>query len=810
MSKSNRKTAITLSLWGIFMLHAELCASQETGYRLPPREMIDLVDAPPTPSVSLSPDRQWLLVLDNPALPTIAELSQPELGLAGLRINPLSSGPSRISYHTGMQLVSLRDHSTRPVLGLPPGARIRHAAWSPDSRRVAFTLTGESAITLWLLEIGSGEARELTGQPLSAAFYDDPFQWMPDSKRLLCRLIPMDRPEAPAAPAVPDGPVIQECGGESASAPTWQDLLRNPHDELLFDHYFSCLLALVDEEGNITRIGGPAIYRSAEPSPDGLAFLVEIIHRPYSYLVPAMRFPHRVQIWDQHGVLIREMADLPLAEQVPIAFDAVPEGPRYFSWRADQSQTLCWCEAQDGGDPKRPAEIRDKVWTLAAPYGRDAELLANLSLRFRGVYWGNEHLALVQEWIWKERRVRIWAVDPAGRDRKGRLFADYSMEDRYNDPGTPLMTSTEWGTRVLRLTRDDKAVYMRGEGASPEGSFPFLDERTIENGQSRRLWRCTAPYYEYVIDLASAGAESFLTRREGIDEPPNFHLRRFGQESSVPVTSFPHPSPQLRGIRKELIRYERGDKVQLTATLYTPPGWERSQGPLPVLMWAYPQEYKSAAAASQVSDSPYRFIRISPLSPLFWVMRGYAVVDDPAMPIVGEGDREPNDTYIEQLVASAEAIVAELKDRGVADSTRLAIGGHSYGAFMTANLLSHCRHFKAGIARSGAFNRTLTPFGFQSEERTLWEAPETYLKMSPFMAAGTMDTPLLLIHGEADNNSGTFPMQSERYYAALKGLGKVARLVILPKESHGYRARESVLHMLWEMDQWLKFHLGEK
>jgi len=810
MSKSAKHIAITLSFWGVLMLNPDLSASQETGYRLPPQEIIDLVDAPATPSVSLSPDRHWLLVLENPALPTIAELSQPELRLAGIRINPQTNGPSRFSYHTGLQLKSLRDGATRPVRGLPPGARIRNVSWSPDSRKVAFTLTGVNAITLWLLDCGSASARQLSGEPLNAAFYDNPFQWMPDSKRILCRLIPPERPDPPAAPLIPEGPVIQECGGVSAPAPTYQDLLRNSHDEQLFDHYFSCQLALADENGSLARIGSPAIYRTAEPSPDGLAILVEIIHRPYSYLVPALRFPHRVQIWDPSGALVKDVADLPLAEQVPIAFDAVPEGPRNFGWRADQPQTLFWCEAQDGGDPKRTAEIRDKVWTLTAPFTHDAELLANLSLRFRTVYWGDEDLALVQEWVWKERLVRIWSIDPENPDSKALLFAEYSMEDRYNDPGTPLMTATSSGTYVLRRTRDKKGVYMRGEGASPDGSFPFLDERSMANGHSRRLWRCAAPYYENFIDFMDEGAETFLTRREGIEEPPNYHLRRLSPESSVPVTAFPHPSPQLMGIRKELIRYERADKVQLTATLYTPPGWERSRGTLPVLMWAYPQEFKSAASASQVTDSPYRFIRISPLSPLFWVMRGYAVVDDPAMPIVGEGEKEPNDTYIEQLVASAEAIVAELKNRGVADSTRLAIGGHSYGAFMTANLLSHCRLFQAGIARSGAFNRTLTPFGFQSEERTLWEAPETYLKMSPFMAVQTMDAPLLLIHGEADNNTGTFPMQSERYYAALKGLGKVARLVILPKESHGYRARESVLHTLWEMDQWLERFIGAR
>ncbi|MRR10727.1 S9 family peptidase, partial [bacterium] len=322
--------------------------------------------------------------------------------------------------------------------------------------------------------------------------------------------------------------------------------------------------------------------------------------------------------------------------------------------------------------------------------------------------------------------------------------------------------------------------------------------------QTRRLFRSEAPHYELPVEILDPAQGTFLTRRESVSEPPNYYVRNLKTNSDRALTAFPHPTPQIAGVYKELIRYEREDGVKLTGTLYLPPGKKPADGPFPLLMWVYPQEFKSADAAGQVTDSPYRFVRVSPMSPLLWLAAGYAVLDDPTMPIVGEGQAEPNDTYVKQLVAGARAAVDEMVRRGIAERGRIAIGGHSYGAFTTANLLAHTDLFAAGIARSGAYNRTLTPFGFQAEERTFWQAPETYFIMSPFSHADKIKKPLLLIHGEADNNPGTFPMQSERFFSALKGHGATVRLIMLPHESHGYRARESLLHMAAEMTDWLQ------
>ncbi|MEM8934417.1 MAG: prolyl oligopeptidase family serine peptidase, partial [Acidobacteriota bacterium] len=452
------------------------------------------------------------------------------------------------------------------------------------------------------------------------------------------------------------------------------------------------------------------------------------------------------------------------------------------------------------------AEIRDTVYLHAAPFDDEPTAMASLGLRYGGTMWGDGDLAIVTEWWWKTRQLRSWRIHPDRPGAEPTLLQDRSYQDRYADPGNPTFTTNAFGRPVL-LT-DDEAVFLIGNGASPEGDRPFLDRLDLASGETERLFHSAAPYYERPIRVLDVAQKTVLTQRESVDEPPNYLVRDLDGDTSRTLTDFAHPTPSLQGLQKELIQYEREDGVQLTATLYLPPGYDKEEdGPLPMVMWAYPREFKDAKAAGQVDDSPYRFDRVGWWSQLVWLTQGYAVLDDPKMPIVGEGDAEPNDTFREQLVSSASAAVDEVVRRGVADRERLAIGGHSYGAFMTANLLAHSDLFAAGIARSGAYNRTLTPFGFQAEERSLWEAPDVYFSMSPFMHAEKVDEPILLIHGEADNNAGTYPMQSERFFNALKGHGATARLVMLPYESHGYRARESILHMIWETNRWLDLYV---
>jgi dipeptidyl aminopeptidase/acylaminoacyl peptidase len=770
-------------------------------YQQPPQAIADLITAPPTPSTSISPDHAWMMIMKRPSLAPISELALPELRLAGLRIDPRTGGRSRASYVNALVLQDLETRAQHAVAGLPKDARVSGVQWSPNGRHFVFMLTTTDRLEAWVGDVDTRQVRRLHGGAL-CPLLGSAMQWLPDSSGLICRFRAIEG--APPASATPTPePIVQENRGRRSPARTYQDLLQNPQDEAVFEHYLMARVLRVPLQGTPQQLAPAGLITRASPSPDGAYILTETLHRPYSYLVPASRFPIKVAVWTADGQPIKTLVDRPLADNVPTGFGAVVTGPRRFGWRADQHAELYWVEAGDGGDPKAEAEVRDRVFTLKAPFENQPVELVALGLRYSRVRWGTDKVAMVSEWWWSDRRSRTWIVNPQTPGSAPTKLFEHSFEDRYADPGDPVMRTTARGTAVLRLAAGGHSIYLRGTGASPQGDRPFLDRLDLASHETTRLWRSAEPYYETVNTILDDDGPVVLTRRESRDEPPNFFRRNLRGGAPQAMTDFPHPAPQLKGVHKQQIRYARADGVKLTGTLYLPPGAKPEDGPFPTLMWAYPQEFKSSAAAGQVTDSPHRFVRVRATSPLLWLMHGYAVLDDPGLPIIGEGATEPNDTYVEQLVSGAQAAVDELVRRGISERHRIAIGGHSYGAFMTANLLAHSDLFAAGIARSGAYNRTLTPFGFQSEERTFWQAPEVYFRMSPFMHADRVNEPILLIHGEADNNSGTFPMQSRRYFNALRGHGAQARLVMLPHESHGYRARESLMHMAWEMTTWL-------
>lgn len=786
----------------VILFSALAYAQTPLTYMMPPKAIADLVDAPPTPAVSISPDEQWMLLMQQPGLPPIDEVAAPELRLAGLRINPRTNGPSRAGYYMSLTFKSIADGSERPVTGFSGTPKINNVSWSPDGSRVAFAVTFSDRIELWSAALSDAIAKPVTKLPINAV-YGGSYDWMSDSKSFIALTVPSSRGEAPVEVTIPTGPVIQENLGKKAPAMTYQDMLKNPSDEAIFTYFATSQIVHLTLDGNSTQLGKPGIYAQATPSPDGKYLLTEMVHPPFSYTVPVYRFPRLIDVWDSNGKLVHSLCDIPLADQVPTGFSSVRTGPRDHSWRADAPATLYWAEALDGGDARVETDKRDKILMLSAPFTGQPTPLITLALRFEGADWSSDNLAVVYELWWKTRQQHVWAIKPGSPSTEPRLLFNYSSEDRYNDPGSVMTRRSTNGTDIILTGDAGNTIFLAGAGASPEGDRPFVDRYDLSSAETTRLFRSEAPYYERGVRLLGEAQERLLILRESVAEPPNYFIRDLTGSGITQVTSFPHPAPQMIGVQKELIRYKRDDSLDLTATLYLPANYKPEDGPLPMLMWAYPQEFKSADAAGQVTDSPYRFVRVTAGSPLLWLAHGYAVLDDPAMLIVGEGEAEPNDTYVKQLVASAEAAVDEVVRRGVTTRDNIAIGGHSYGAFMTANLLAHSDLFRLGIARSGAYNRTLTPFGFQAEERTLWEAPDTYVNMSPFMFADKVNEPILLIHGAADNNTGTFPMQSERFYDALKGHGATARLVLLPAESHGYRARESVMHMLYEMTDWL-------
>ena len=779
-------------------------AFADDSYQMPPKELAALVDAPPTPSMNVGPG-DWAVLMESPLFVTIADLAQPELKLAGVRFNPRNHEQTRFGYSRALRLLRISSGEQKAIAGLPQPLRARLVTWSPDGARLAFTHASGDGVELWVADIAGGSAKRVGSFTLNATHPSRTFHWLGNDAfvvRLAATLA-----SAPDASAVASGPVVQENLGRRTPARTYQDLLKSPADESVFEHHMQSRVAIAALDGSVSPLGAAAMIGNFEPSPDDRYLLVETMHRPFSYVVPESRFPRRIEVWDRDGKVVHTVADLPLIDNIPTDFDAAPAGPRDVTWRADKPATLAWTEALDQGNPRNEAKERDRIFLLDAPFTSAPAPMATLALRAEEVFWSSDDLALVSESWWKSRKTRTWRVRPGNPGAAPELLADRSFEDRYSDPGRPVQRMTSDGTWVLRTANNGQTFYLAGEGASPEGDRPFVDAFDLRTKKSARLWRSEAPHYEFAVTLLDDG-KNLITRRESVDQPPNYFARDLKKKTARALTSYPHPTPQLAAAKKELIRYKRADGVDLTATLYLPPGYDPAKdGRLPVLMWAYPQEFKSAASAGQVTDSPYRFIRVHPMTPIPWLLRGYAIVDDPSIPIVGEGNKEPNDTYVEQLVSGAQAIVDEVVRRGVGDRDRMAIGGHSYGAFMTANLLAHSDLFRAGIARSGAYNRTLTPFSFQAEERTFWEASDTYIRMSPFTHAQKINEPLLLIHGIDDNNTGTFPIQSERLFQAMKGLGGTARLVMLPYEAHGYRARESVLHMMWEMDRWLETYV---
>ncbi|KAK2418822.1 putative glutamyl endopeptidase, chloroplastic [Trifolium repens] len=792
------------------------------GYRVPPPEIRDIVDAPPVPALSFSPYRDKIIFLKQRALPPLTELARPEEKLAGLRIDGHCNSRSRMSFYTGLGIHQiLLDGTLGPeveIHGFPEGAKINFVTWSPDARHLSFSIrvteedNNTSKLSVWIADVETGKARPLFQSPdvyLNAVFEN--YVWVDNSTLLVCT-IPSTRGPPPKKPLVPGGPKIQSNEQRNIiQVRTFQDLLKDEYDEDLFDYYAASQLVLASLDGTTKDFGPPAVYTSIDPSPDEKYIMIDSMHRPYSFTVPCGRFPKKVELWSADGKFIRELCDLPLAEDIPITSNSVRKGMRSINWRADKPSTLYWVETQDGGDAKVEVSPRDIVYSQPAEplEGEQPAILHKLDLRYGGISWCDDSLALVYESWYKTRRVKTWVVSPGSVDVPPRILFDRSSEDVYSDPGSPMLRRTQAGTYVIAKIKkegdDGRYVLLNGSGATPEGNVPFLDLFDINTGNKERIWESDKEkYFETVVALMSDQEEGdlqldrlkILTSKESKTENTQYNFVSWPDKKIVQVTNFPHPYPQLASLQKEMIRYQRKDGVQLTATLYLPPGYNPStDGPLPCLVWSYPGEFKSKDAASQVRGSPNEFAGIGSTSALLWLAKRFAILSGPTIPIIGEGEQEANDSYVEQLVASAEAAVEEVIRRGVAHPKKIAVGGHSYGAFMTANLLAHAPHlFSCGIARSGAYNRTLTPFGFQNEDRTLWEATNTYVEMSPFMSANKIKKPILLIHGEEDNNSGTLTMQSDRFFTALKGHGALCRLVILPYESHGYSARESIMH----------------
>ncbi len=782
----------------------ETLAQIDIDYQLPPQEILELADAPMPPSIMISRDGRNIVLTHRNRFISIEELAETEIRLAGLRINPATNTASRTSYSNNISIIRTGEQGMHPVQGLPSNARLAGFSWSPDQQRMAFTNTVTNGVELWVLDLSSATARRLTGAILNGNM-GTPYTWIPNNRELLIKTLPADRqPLINKSTNIPTGPKVSVTTGTEAQNRTYADLLQDKADEFNFTQLSRSALKKVTIDGHITPWMETAIYGRLNFSPDGNYVMITTWHEPYSYMVPYSRFPSKTTVYTSDARLVKVVAEQPLLEDLPKGMNSTMKGIRNISWRSDKPATLTYVIALDEGDQANKADFRDEVFELVAPFEGEPRSVVKTINRYSGITWGNDNVAVAYDSWWNTRNTKTYLFDPSDAAREPQIINDRSYQDNYSDPGRFMTTRNQWGESVLDI--QDNYLYLSGPGHSPDGPRAFIDRYDLNTKKTERLWQADGiSTFEQVVFATDIRKGTFVTSIQAPTLYPNYYLRNINKKAAPrQITYFENPYKPLENVYKELITYKREDGVDLSAVLYLPADYNReSKEKLPMLMWAYPREFKDAASAGQVTTSPYQFTSIGYGSPLFWVMRGFAILDNAAFPIVGEGENEPNDTFVEQLVANAKAGIDAVDALGYINRSKVAVGGHSYGAFMTANLLSHSDLFAAGIARSGAYNRTLTPFGFQAEERNFWEAPEVYNTMSPFMNAHKMKTPLLLIHGEADNNSGTFPMQSERYFNAIKGLGGTARLVVLPHESHGYAARESVMHMLWETDQWL-------
>ena len=795
----------------LLILSITFAFSQENiEYQKPSSEILNLVEYERPPSVVYDSDKNFMLFLYRDNYKSIEDLSQEELRLAGLRINPKTNIGSRITYYNNIKIKNLKNKRSEieDIIGIPSNPKIANINWSPNQKNIAFTNTSSDGVKLWVLNLESRSLVKLSDLKLNSNIRDV-INWLNDSE-ILIKVIPENKKELiDQSDIVPLGPTISSNDGENAQNRTYQDLLKNKTDEFNFEQLVTSDLYKVDLNGKINKWLDSDMYTDITPSPDGEFVMVSNIKKPFSYIVTYGRFPKSTNIYDNEGMLVSNLVDVPLIEELPQGFNAVWNGKRNFSWRMDKPSTITYMVALDNGDPSKEVKYRDELFELDAPFKGNGNTIFKSINRLAGIIWGNKTNAVAIDYWIKNRNEKTYLFNPSNINQKPRIIYDRNYQDRYSDPGSFITERNAYNKSVLKI--DSNNLILMGDGYSEKGQFPFVDRLNLDNLKSKRIYESNyTNKLENLVDF-DVNKKQLLVRIESKNDYPNYYFKNLNGKKVTRITDFINPFEQLSKVDKQVITYKRNDGVELSGVLYLPVGYDKtSKEKMPMIMWAYPREFKDKSSAGQNTNNPNEFTYPYYGSMVYWVTKGYVVLDDASFPIIGEDKSEPNDDFRNQLVENAIAAINAVDKLGYIDKDRVAVGGHSYGAFMVANLLSHSDLFAAGIARSGAYNRTLTPFGFQSEERSYWQAPDVYYTMSPFMHADKMKTPLLLIHGEDDNNSGTYPMQSKRYFNALKGLGAVVRLVMLPKESHGYSSKESIYHVLWEQDQWLEKYVKNK
>jgi dipeptidyl aminopeptidase/acylaminoacyl peptidase len=810
--KTMRKEILTslliALLFAAFSAEVRLMASE--GYRVPEKKIVDIVDTPNPPQISVNPNGKTALLVEYTTQLNLEDLAEPTAKLAGIRILTRYNIPRRSYFVKKIRVLDLQTREIKDFK-LPENSRFGYPTWSPDGKYFLSALYQPGKSQVWLFD-----PEKLSGKPIGPARINSvllsPFWWGKDSQTVFIPTYLEKRGLPPEPPAIPEAPEIQQTSGKVSQVRTYQDLLQTNHDERLFEYYATAQIIKINIKNNrVSKIGKPELITSFSTSPDARYHLVKVLEKPFSRTVPHYRFAHRLEIWDAGGKAVKRLVKQPVGDEIPI--EGVQTGMRNAFWQRLVPATLCWFEALDGGDPNNKVDFRDVMKAIDAPFQDPEREIVKLPMRYSGLdFFDRENMALVWDYDRDTRWIKARLIDLSKHNiaSESRLVFSRNYYDQYKDDGNLIYYARPDGQTVAILEEGDWA-YLEGKGATPEGYRPFLHRFNVKTGEKQEIFRSGLEAFESFVEFSDNSHKGIITAREDVENPRNFFLRKIVKGSvSEPteLTNYPAPAPELNKVKKELIKYQRNDGVPLSGTLYYPMNYRPGRR-YPTVIWAYPREYTDIKTAGQVRSATNRYARISGTSILFFVLRGYAVLDNAEIPVVGD-PLTANDTFVEQITAGAQAAVDKLVELGIADRNKIGIAGHSYGAFMVANLLAHTELFAAGIARSGAYNRTLTPFGFQGERRTFWEAPEIYIKLSAFTHANKINEPLLMIHGSDDPNPGTFPIQSKRLFGAIKGHGGTARLVVLPFEGHGYEARESILHVLAEMFDWFDQHVRKR
>jgi dipeptidyl aminopeptidase/acylaminoacyl peptidase len=768
----------------------------ESGYKLPPENITKIFDTTPFPVIKFVPFGEIGIEYTYQRYKTLEEISLPSVKLAGKDIVKSLNAPSKKYPITSLNIHNLRTGDIIPIQ-LPENAKIRVYKFSFDHKKIAASCETEKGIELFIIDVDSGKTKQIEGIFINDVFEDDGFWWLNDKKTLLIKSIYPERGLEPQESLVPDSPIIEESMGKKSTERTYQHLLKNSHDEKLFEYYFTSQLILLNTQSEkIIKIGKPAIYREVDLSPDNQYLFTATIERPFSYQVPYYRFPVKFEIIDRHGKLVQKIFQRLLQDEVPIGGTYI--GPRDFEWQPLKDAVLIWVEALDEGDPKNKVPHRDKVMRIIAPFKEEPQEIFRLEHRFSNIEWSEiEDEIIFSEYdrdkLWKKK----WLYK-IGTEKPALLF-DMSIREKYENPGNLVRRITERGEQVF--VRPGNAVFfINNTGATTEGNFPYLAKFDLKTKESVVLFRCKKDFHETISGFVGEKMDKIAVRSESKTVPQNYHLFDLKNGEWEKISDNKNPYPELTKLKVELITYTRKDGIPLSGTLYLPSSHKKGER-LPIIIDAYPVEHADSSTACQIDISPNRFVRFSGATTKYMALQGYAVLYGATIPIVGDPETV-NESFIEQTISSVEAAINYLNEREIIDPDRVGITGHSYGAFMAANILAYSNLCAAGVVKTGAYNRTLTPFGFQKERRTFWQAKDFYIEVSPFAQADKINEPLLLIHGEDDPNSGTYPIQSRRMYQALKGNGAITRLVILPNEGHSYYARESLLHVLQETIEW--------